>query len=64
MTGNVQMEKYTDPRNPVVSLQIGDVLICNVLINLGVAINFMTRKTMEQIWLDYILPTPNKALEF
>jgi len=52
------MEKYIDPRNLVVSVQIGDILVLNVLIDLGVAINVMTKKTMEQLRLTHIRPTP------
>ena len=47
MTGCVSMETYTDPGNPIVSVQIGNVLVSNVLIDLGAAINVMTRKTMD-----------------
>ena len=39
MMGCVSMEKYTDPGNPVVSVQIGNVLVSNVLIDLGETIN-------------------------
>ena len=52
------MEKYTNPANPVVSVQIGDVLVSNVLIDLGAAINVMTKKTMDQHGLVHIHPTP------
>ena len=58
MTGCVSVEKYTDPRNPIVSVQIGNVLISNVLIDLGVAINDMNKQTMDQLWLSHLLPTP------
>jgi len=54
----MNMEKYTDPRNHIVSIQIGDVLVSNVLIYLGVAINFMTEQTMDQLGLVHIHPTP------
>ena len=56
--GCVSMEKYTNPRNPVVSVQIGNVLVSNVLIDLGAAINVMTKQTMDQIWLSHLRPTP------
>ena len=49
MMGCGSVEKYTDPRNPVVSVQIGNVLVFNVLIDLGVAINVMTKQTIDQI---------------
>jgi len=56
------MEKYTDLRNHVVSIQIDDVLVSNVIINLGEAINVMTKQTMDQLGLVHIHPTPT-ALE-
>jgi len=52
------MEKYTDPGNPIVFVQIGDVLLSNVLIDLGEAINVMTKQTMDQLGLVHIRPTP------
>ncbi len=58
MTRCAQVEKYTNLGNPVVSIQIGDTLVPNVLIELGVDINFMTRNTMEQLQLTQIYPTP------
>ena len=58
MMGCVSMEKYTDPGNPVVLVQIGNFLVYNVLIDLGVTINVMTKKTMDQIWLSHLCPTP------
>ena len=44
--------------NPVVSVQIGNVLVSNVLIDLGAAINVMTKQTMDQLRLSYLHPTP------
>ena len=58
MTGCVSVEKYTDPGNPVVTVQIGNVLVSNVLIDLGVAINLMTKKTMDKLPLSHLFPTP------
>jgi len=58
MMGCMHMEKHTDPGNPVVSIQIGDVLVSNVLIDLGAAINVMSKQTMDQIGLVHIRPTP------
>lgn len=49
------MEKYNDPRNLVVSIQIGDVLASNVLIDLGASINVMTKHTMDQLGLFHII---------
>ena len=59
MTGCVSMENYTDPRNPVVSVQIGNVLVSNILIDLGATINFMNQKAMDPLRLSHLRPTPN-----
>lgn len=58
MTRCISIEKYTYPRNPVVFLQIGDIIVSNVLIYLGVDINGMTRKIAEQLGLSHIHPKP------
>ena len=52
------MEKYTDPGNPIVSIQIGDFLVSNALIDLGEAINVMAKQTMDQLGSVHIHPTP------
>lgn len=52
------MEEYTDPGNPIFSIQIGDVLVSNVHIDLGVAINAMTKKNMDQLGFLHTHPTP------
>ena len=59
MTGCVSMEKYTNPENPIVSVHIGNVLVYNVLIDMGVAINFMAKQTMDQHSLSHLRLTPN-----
>lgn len=57
MTRCASMEKYIDPGNPVVTVQIGNVLVSKFIIDLGVAINVMTNKTMDQIRLSHLFPT-------
>ena len=52
------MEKYIDLGDQVVFVQIGDSLVANVLIDLGLAINVMTRQTMGHLGLVHIRPTP------
>lgn len=54
----MHMEKYTNPGNPVVFVQIGEVLVSNVLIELGENINVMTKQTTDQLGLVHIRPTP------
>lgn len=58
MTGCVSMEKYTNLGNPVFSVQIGNVLVSNFLIDMGVAINVMAKQNMDQLRLSHLRPTP------
>eukprot|EP00253_Pinus_taeda_P008331 PITA_08331 len=58
MMGCVSMEKYIDPGNPVVSIHIGNVLVSNVLIDLGAVINVMMKQTMDQLRLSHLCLTP------
>jgi len=58
MTGCMHMKKYTDPKNPILSVQIGDVLVSNVLIDLGETVNVMDKQTIDQLGLVHIRPTP------
>ena len=59
MMGCVSVEKHTDLGNPIVLVYIGNFLVCNVLIDLGAAINVMTKQTMDQLRLSHLHPTPN-----
>lgn len=43
MIGCAQVQKYIDPRNPLISVQIGYIPAPNVLIDLGAGINVMNR---------------------
>ena len=52
------MQKYVDPGSPIVKTHINGVEIPNTLIDLGVAINIMSRQTMEQLKLPNLLFTP------
>ena len=47
--------KYLDPRSPVVTVKIKGVSITNTLIDLGVAINVMTKDTMLNLNLQALL---------
>ena len=58
MMGKVTMQKYVDPGSPIVKKTINGVEIPNTLIDLGVAINIMSRQTMEQLKLPNLLFTP------
>jgi len=56
--GKITMQKYVDPSSPIVKTHINGVEIPNNLIDLGVAINIMSRQTMEQLKLPNLLFTP------
>ena len=58
MMGKVTMQKYVDPGSPIVKTHINGVEIPNTLIDLGVAINIMSRQTMEQLKLPNLIFTP------
>ncbi|MCY6524828.1 hypothetical protein, partial [Actinobacillus pleuropneumoniae] len=52
------MQKYVDPGSPIVKTHINGVEIPNTLIDLGVAINIMSRQTMDQLKLPNLIFTP------
>ena len=52
------MAKYDDPRNPIVTVQIGHTQIPNILVDLGAAINVMTIETIRKLGLTNLRPTP------
>eukprot|EP00253_Pinus_taeda_P013839 PITA_13839 len=58
MMGKVSMQKYVDPGSPIVKTTINGVEIPNTLIDLGAAINIISRQTMEQLKLPNLLFTP------
>eukprot|EP00253_Pinus_taeda_P026709 PITA_26709 len=58
MMGKVTMQKYVDPGSPIVKTTINGIEIPNTLIDLGAAINIMSRQTMEQLKLPNLLFTP------
>ena len=49
--GKTTIQKYLDPGSPIVKKHINDIEIQNTLIYLGVAINIMSKQTMEQLKL-------------
>jgi hypothetical protein len=49
--------KYSDPGNPVVTIEINGVALPNTLIDLGAAINVMSVNTMKTLQLDHLIPT-------
>jgi hypothetical protein len=52
------MTKYVDPKSPIVNGHINNISIPNTLIDLGSAINIMTKETMESIELTNLRPIP------
>jgi hypothetical protein len=51
MSGKILMEKYVDPDDPIVKIDINNIPIANTSIDVGVAINVMTKGTMEELKL-------------
>ena len=49
--------KYSDPGNPVVTIEINGVSLPNTLIDLGATINVMSVNTMKTLQLDHLRPT-------
>eukprot|EP00253_Pinus_taeda_P008478 PITA_08478 len=58
MMGKITMQKYVDLSSPIVKTHINGVEIPNTLIDLGAAINIMSRQTMEHLKLPNLLFTP------
>jgi len=58
MLGNVLIAKYDDPGNQSVDVKINNECITNALVNLDVAINIMTKETMEKQGLTNLRQTP------
>ena len=56
--GRTLLDKYDDPGNPTVTVQIGHTQIPNVLVDLGAAINVMTIETVRKLGLTNLRPTP------
>jgi hypothetical protein len=49
MMGGVLVVKYSNPRNPIINVQINNTLIGNTLIDIGFSIKIMTQKTMSDL---------------
>ena len=58
MMGKIVIPKYLDPGNPVVKIHINGIEIQNTLIDLGAAINIMSRQIMDKLKLPNLLFTP------
>ena len=49
--GKTLLDKYDDPGNPTVTVQIGNTQIPNVLVDLGTTINVMTIEIVQKLGL-------------
>ncbi len=58
MLGKLITPKYFDPGSPVVSVSINGQFVKNALIDLGAAINVMTKETMKKLQIEGLRPTP------
>ena len=58
MLGRLITPKYFDPGSPVVSVSINGQFVKNALIDLGAAINVMTKETMKKLQIEGLRPTP------
>jgi len=52
------LNKYNDPGNPTITVYINDQRIANMLINLGAAINVMTKDLFTTLRLQGLRHTP------
>ena len=58
MTGQPILNKYNGPGNPIVTIYIDDIPIRNTLINLGAAINVMTKEIFTTLGLHGLRQIP------
>jgi hypothetical protein len=58
MSSKIYIQKYEDPRSPIVKIHINNIAMTNTLIDLGATINVMTKYTMDKIQLSNLHNTP------
>jgi hypothetical protein len=58
MSGKIFMEKYFDPNILIVKIHINNIVIANTLVDLGPAINVMTKLAMDELQLSNLCHTP------
>ena len=56
--GKTLLDKYDDPGNLTIIVQIGDTHILNVLVDLGASINVITIENIWKLGLTNLRPTP------
>jgi hypothetical protein len=64
MIGKITVPKYLDPGIPLVNVHINKTLIQNTLIDLGAAINVMTKDTMLKLNVQGFLRDTPTILQF
>ena len=57
MMGNTLAPKYSDPGSPIVKVKINGISLSNTLIDLGAAINVMTKQTMDRLGVTHLRKT-------
>ena len=55
MLEGVSKSKYTDPGSPIVNIQINRIIILDTLIDLRDVLNVITRETIEDLGLAFLL---------
>ncbi|XP_057850678.1 replication protein A 70 kDa DNA-binding subunit A-like [Cryptomeria japonica] len=58
MLRNLTVPKYVDPGTPMIKVRIGNVVIPNTLIDMGVIIKVMTIERKEKLSIKGLRPTP------
>jgi hypothetical protein len=55
MLKGVSKSKYSDPGSPIVNIQINRIIIPDTLIDLRDVLNVITRETIEDLGLAFLL---------
>ena len=58
MMGQTKIQKYLELGSPIVKTHINGIEVPNTLIDLGAAINVMSKQTMNQLKLSNLQYTP------
>lgn len=58
MMGKTIIQKYLDPGSPIVKIHINGIEIPNTLIDLGAAINIMSKQVIDSLKLPNLQYTP------
>ena len=58
MMGKTKIQKYLDPRSPIVKIHINGAEIPNTLVDLGAAINIISKQVMDTLRLPNLQYAP------